>query len=458
MAKMKQLAEDILREVGGEQNVVSLTHCMTRVRLRVRNDNQVNFDALKRIDGVMGVVADDTIQIVVGPGTVNKVSDEISRITGLGVGEEAAEIDDLTFEEKAQLKRENMKEKNKTPIKFLLKRIGNIFIPLIPGLIASGIINGGVSFAVNAGADPTLGIIQILQLIGGSLFSFLAILVGWNTAKEFGGSPVLGAIAGMILFNPALANITLFGEALVPGRGGLFGVIFAAWLMSFIEKRVRKFMPNSIDIIFTPILTVLFVGVASLLVIMPVAGVMSDGITSGINAILDVGGVVAGALLAGFFLPLVMVGLHHGLTPIHMELIQTFSFTALLPVLAMAGGGQVGASIAVFVKTRNKRLRNIIKGALPAGFLGIGEPLLYGVTLPLGRPFLTACLGAAVGGATQALFATGATSIGVSGLSLTPLIAEGKYLQYLIGIFVAYIAGFVFTYFFGFKEDMAKEI
>ncbi|MFP7171073.1 PTS transporter subunit EIIC [Terribacillus halophilus] len=458
MAKMNQMAEAILREVGGEQNIISLTHCMTRVRLHVKDETQVDFDGLKRIDGVMGVVADDTIQIVVGPGTVNKVSDEISRITGLGVGEEAAEIDDLTFEEKAQIKRENMKEKNKTPIKFLLRRIGNIFIPLIPGLIASGIINGGVSFAVNAGADPTLAIVQILQLIGGSLFSFLAILVGWNTAKEFGGSPVLGAIAGMILFNPALANITLFGEALVPGRGGLFGVIFAAWLMSFIEKRVRKIMPGSIDIIFTPILTVLFVGIASLLVIMPVAGVLSEGITTGINAVLDIGGVVAGAILAGFFLPLVMVGLHHGLTPIHVELIQTFTFTALLPILAMAGGGQVGASIAIFVKTRNKRLRNIIKGALPAGFLGIGEPLLYGVTLPLGRPFVTACLGAAIGGATQALFATGATAIGVSGLSLTPLIAEGKYLQYLIGIFVAYIAGFLFTYLFGFKEEMAKDI
>lgn len=397
MAKMNQMAEAILREVGGEQNIISLTHCMTRVRLHVKDETQVDFDGLKRIDGVMGVVADDTIQIVVGPGTVNKVSDEISRITGLGVGEEAAEIDDLTFEEKAQIKLENMKEKNKTPIKFLLRRIGNIFIPLIPGLIASGIINGGVSFAVNAGADPTLAIVQILQLIGGSLFSFLAILVGWNTAKEFGGSPVLGAIAGMILFNPALANITLFGEALVPGRGGLFGVIFAAWLMSFIEKRVRKIMPGSIDIIFTPILTVLFVGIASLLVIMPVAGVLSEGITTGINAVLDIGGVVAGAILAGFFLPLVMVGLHHGLTPIHVELIQTFTFTALLPILAMAGGGQVGASIAIFVKTRNKRLRNIIKGALPAGFLGIGEPLLYGVTLPLGRPFVTACLGAAIG-------------------------------------------------------------
>src|SRR5690606_21944708 len=122
--------------------------------------------------------------------------------------------------------------------------------------------------------------------------------------------------------------------------------------------------------------------------------ILSDGITNGIHAILDIGGAIAGALLAGFFLPLVMVGLHHGLTPIHLELIQTYNGTALLPILAMTGAGQVGAAIAIYVKTKNEKLRKNIKGGLPVGFLGIGEPLLYGVTLPLGRPFITACLGA----------------------------------------------------------------
>ncbi len=124
----------------------------------------------------------------------------------------------------------------------------------------------------------------------------------------------------------------------------------------------------------------------------------------------------------------------------------------------MAGAGQVGAAIAIFIKTRNQRLRNIIKGGLPVGFLGIGEPLLYGVTLPLGRPFITASMGAAIGGAVQAMFTTGALGIGVSGLSLTPLIAEGKYLQYLIGIGLAYLFGFIFTYLFGFRDEMAKDI
>jgi len=459
MKKEARLAHDILANVGGKENIRKLSHCMTRVRLELKDEGKANLEALKKVDGVMGVIADETLQIVVGPGTVNKVAAEISNQTGLAIGEVAApDAADLTFSEKAAIRQASIKEKNKTPVKAFLRKIGNIFIPLIPGLVASGIINGAANFAKNAGVDATTTWMKILLLLGSGIFTYLAILVGWNTAKEFGGTPVLGAIAGAFLFNPALADITIYGEALVPGRGGLFGVIFAAWLMTFVEKQVRKVMISSVDIIFTPLITVLIVGILSLYAVVPVAGLLSEGITSGIKAILDVGGVVAGALLAGFFLPLVMVGLHHGLTPIHMELINTFGSTALLPILAMAGAGQVGAAIAIFVKTRNKQLRNIIKGALPVGFLGIGEPLLYGVTLPLGRPFITACLGASVGGAFQAVMHTAAGGIGVSGISLIPLIVDNKYLIYFIGLVISYTFGFIFTYLFGFKEEMANNI
>ncbi|MED3781013.1 PTS transporter subunit EIIC [Heyndrickxia sporothermodurans] len=457
MKKEQVIAEGILEHVGGKENIRQLAHCMTRVRLQLKDSDKVNIASLKKVDGVMGVIDDETLQIVVGPGTVNKVSDVLSTMTGLKIGEVAGD-DDLSFEEKAQLKKANIKKKNNTPLKNFLRKIGNIFIPLIPGLVASGLINGAANFAKNAGVDEKTTIMQILLVLGSCIFTYLAVLVGWNTAKEFGGTPVLGAIAGMFLFNPGLAEIHIFGDALIPGRGGLFGVIFAAWLMVVIEKQVRKIIPNSVDIILTPLITVLIVAILSLFVVMPVAGVLTDGITSGIKAILDIGGVVAGAILAGFFLPLVMVGLHQGLTPIHLEFMNQFGNTPLLPVLAMAGAGQVGAAIAIFVKTKNKRLRNIIKGGLPAGFLGIGEPLLYGVTLPLGRPFITACLGAAVGGAFQAVFHVAAKSIGVSGLSLTMLIDDNKYILYLIGIVIAYAFGFLFTYLFGFKEKMAEDI
>lgn len=459
MKKEERMAQDIFANIGGKENIQRLSHCMTRLRLALKDERKVNMADLKKVEGVMGVIEDDTLQIVVGPGTVNKVAAEMSKVTGLAIGEEAdPDENDLTFSEKAARDQANLKAKNKTPIKMLLRRIGSIFIPLIPGLVASGLINGAANFAKNAGVDPTQTWMQILLLLGSGIFMYLAILVGWNTAREFGGSPVLGAIAGAFLFNPALADITIYGEALVVGRGGLFGVIFAAWLMTWVEKRVRSVMPGSIDIIFTPLITVLAVGFFSLYAVVPVAGVLSDGITSGINVVLDVGGVAAGAVLAGFFLPLVMVGLHHGLTPIHLELINTVGYTALLPILAMGGAGQVGAAIAIFVKTKNKRLRNTIKGALPVGFLGIGEPLLYGVTLPLGRPFLTACMGAAVGGAFQAVMKVAASGIGVSGISLIPLIADNKFLFYFFGLLIAYTFGFLFTYLFGFKEEMADGI
>ncbi|MFC7393409.1 PTS transporter subunit EIIC [Scopulibacillus cellulosilyticus] len=457
MKKEERMAKEILENVGGQENLISQAYCMTRVRMKLKDFTKADISKLKAIDGVMGVVEDETLQVVVGPGTVNKVSAEITKITGLKAGE-VNENPDGPYTEKALEKKSEIKKKNNTPVKNVLRKIGNIFIPLIPGLVASGILNGIANFAKNAGADPKDIWMQLLLFIGGGIFTYMGILVGWNTAKEFGGTPVLGAIAGIFIINPALADMVVFGQHLIAGRGGLIGVMFAAWLMVIIEKVVRKFIPNSIDIIFTSTITVLVVGILTVFVVQPVAGILSDGITNGINAILNVGGVVAGAILAGFFLPLVMVGLHQGLTPIHMEMINKLGYTPLLPILAMAGAGQVGAAIAIFVKTKNKRLRNIIKGGLPVGFLGIGEPLLYGVTLPLGRPFITACLGGAVGGAFQAVMHTASAGIGVSGLSLIPLIVQNKYLQYFIGLVITYIAGFIFTYFFGFKDEMAKNI
>src|SRR5699024_10395100 len=218
MSKQQKMAEEILAALGGEGNLKRIGHCMTRLRLLLKDDTKVDFDQLKQVDGVMGVVPDESIQIVIGPGTVNRVAEELSQITGLGIGEESEpEVDDLTFEEKAAIRKENIKHKNRTPFKNFLQKIGNIFIPLIPGLVASGIINGGANFLLNAGKGEGTTWMSILLLLGGSIFTFLAILVGWNTAKEFGGTPVLGAIAGMILFNPAIADITIYGEELVVG-------------------------------------------------------------------------------------------------------------------------------------------------------------------------------------------------------------------------------------------------
>ncbi|MCY8231084.1 PTS transporter subunit EIIC [Priestia endophytica] len=446
MSKEREVAREILACLGFEENVANFTNCMTRLRVNVYNREEVNIQKLEEIDGVIGVVEDETIQIILGPGFVNKVASEFQQF-----------FDQSSVEEDQKRK---IQEKNNTPFKNGLKKIGNVFIPLLPGLIASGLINGIVSTLINGGVDEANELIVLMKFIGGCIFTYLGVFVGINAAKEFGGTPVLGGIAGLLIINPALdtLDLTIMGEEVTAGRGGLIAVLISAWFMTVIERNVRKFIPSAVDIILTPLLTLLIVGISTMYIIQPLGGLLSEGILSILTAVLEIGGPLAGAVLAGTFLPLVMVGLHHGLIPLHMEFIQATGATPLLPILAMAGAGQVGAGLAILVKTKNERIKKNLYGALPVGFLGVGEPLLYGVTLPLGRPFITACLGAAVGGASQAVFATATKAVGISGLPLTLLVVDGKIILYLLGLLISYGAGFIFTYFFGYKEEMAQNL
>lgn len=234
-------------------------------------------------------------------------------------------------------------------------------------------------------------------------------------------------------------------------------MLFAAIFIALVEKQVRKYVPTSLDLFITPTVALLLTGILTYLIFMPLGGLISDIITKGLTSLLDIGGVVAGFVLGATFLPLVVTGLHQGLTPIHLELINTIGDDPLLPILAMGGAAQVGAAFAIYFKTKKKRLKRAIAGGLPAGILGIGEPLIFGVTLPLGRPFLTACLGAGVGGAFQAAFGVATVAVGVSGIPLAFLVVTGQVFLYLAGVLIAYAAGFVFTYLFGFKDEMAGE-
>ncbi|PAE44635.1 PTS transporter subunit EIIC [Bacillus sp. 7884-1] len=446
----KILAEKILEQLGGSTNIGNYTHCMTRLRVTPKDDSVINKAALKKIDGVIGVVEEETLQIILGPGKVNKVTEEFGKLIDAAGG--------INLKEKAASTKAEINKKNATPFKMFLRKIAGIFIPLIPALVASGLITGITKAIIQAGwlaGDSQLA--TILSVIGGGLFGYLGILVGTNAAKEFGGSPALGAIAGILIINPAVAGIHLFGADLLPGRGGLIGVLFAAIFIALVEKQVRKYVPTSLDLFVTPTVALLVTGIVTYLVFMPLGGFFSDIITKGLTSLLDMGGVVAGFVLGATFLPLVVTGLHQGLTPIHLELINTIGDDPLLPILAMGGAGQVGAAFAIYLKTKKTRLKRAIGGGLPAGILGIGEPLIFGVTLPLGRPFLTACLGAGVGGAFQAAFGIATVAIGVSGLPLAFLVVTGQVLLYLVGVLIAYGAGFLFTYLFGFNDDMAGE-
>ncbi|HEI6664493.1 TPA: PTS transporter subunit EIIC [Staphylococcus aureus] len=478
MTKEQQLAERIIAAVGGMDNIDSVMNCMTRVRIKVLDENKVDDQELRHIDGVMGVIHDERIQVVVGPGTVNKVANHMAELSGVKLGDpiphnhnDSEKMDYKSYAaDKAKANKEAHKAKQKNgKLNKVLKSIANIFIPLIPAFIGAGLIGGIAAVLSNlmvagyiSGAWITQ-LITVFNVIKDGMLAYLAIFTGINAAKEFGATPGLGGVIGgtTLLTGIAGKNILMnvfTGEPLQPGQGGIIGVIFAVWILSIVEKRLHKIVPNAIDIIVTPTIALLIVGLLTIFIFMPLAGFVSDSLVSVVNGIISIGGVFSGFIIGASFLPLVMLGLHHIFTPIHIEMINQSGATYLLPIAAMAGAGQVGAALALWVRCkRNTTLRNTLKGALPVGFLGIGEPLIYGVTLPLGRPFLTACIGGGIGGAViGGIGHIGAKAIGPSDVSLLPLISDNMYLGYIAGLLAAYAGGFVCTYLFGTTKAMRQ--
>ena len=442
------LSKAIIEHIGTLENLKTITNCMTRLRLTLHDESLINMEVLKSIDGVLGLIKQgDQYQIILGPGTASTIRAEIEQLWQNNTPIQATQADIKT----------QMKAKYEVSFVDVLKKISNIFIPLIPAFIASGLLSGVVNILSNpdiAGdfAQQYPNFINILRVFGNSIFFVMMILVGVTSAQVFGGSIAIGASLAGIITHPALASITIFGEKLSAGRGGIISVIIVVALASLLEKKLKNYIKGSLDLILIPLITIFVMGLLTLTILQPLAGYVADFIGSMTTLAINKGGAITGFLLAGAFLPLVMTGLHQALIPIHAQLIVSTGMTVLFPILAMAGAGQVGASVAILIKTKNARIKKVIKTALPVGLLGIGEPLIYGVTLPLGKPFLTACVGGAFGGAVMAFFKVGALSIGISGLPLALSVGQGMIFHYLAGIFSAYIMGFLITYIVGFKD------
>ena len=368
MDKTAALASAILNGVGGKGNIQRLENCMTRVRVELFDDAKLDLAATKQFPGISGYVKQgQQHQFIVGPGKAAQVVDAMRSHM---IGGESAQ--DYVEHNKAQAK-----AKYKAPMSDALRKLANVFIPLIPAFIASGLITGIINILkrpdiVGDFATQYPNMLGLLAIFGSAVFAIMNILVGVNTAKVFGGSQALGGVMAGILSSPQLAQITLFGEALQPGRGGVIAVLLVVALMCWIEKKFRDILPGSIELILNPLLTTLIAGTVAIIALQPLGGVISEGIAHGASWAIDRGGLLVGAILAGAFLPLVLTGLHQGLVPIHVELVQAHGYNALFPILAMAGVGQVGAAIAVLMKTRNARLKKVIKGALPVGLLGVG--------------------------------------------------------------------------------------
>lgn len=461
----QDLAKKIIELVGGKNNIVKAANCMTRLRMTVKNECLVQKDELKNTEGVLGIVDNGNyIQIVLGPGKAKKVTDIC--VEELGIPRDGVVTEDWK-QNKDAIKGGQKKGKFKQAI----NTIANIFIPLIPAIIAAGIFNGLASLITTLQGQGILsaeGFWKMTQLmfslIGGGFLSYFAIYTGINSAKQFGATEGLGGMLGAMSISANIVTISttlgLYDESvplnsiLTTGKGGIIGVIIGVYILAKIEKAIRKRIPDVLDLILTPLLTLLISGILFVFIIMPVAGFLSDGLVSVLSIFINssnpVVSVISGYILSALFLPMVLFGLHHGLIPIYAVQLEAMGGVSLFPVLAMAGAGQVGAAIAIYFiakKVKNNRLQKVIAGALPAGFLGVGEPLIYGVTLPMFKPFITAGLGAGFGGAYVMLTHVLANSWGPSGLVAIPIMKPECMLNYFIGLIISYVAGFIITYF-----------
>ncbi|MBR0355041.1 MAG: PTS glucose transporter subunit IIA [Oscillospiraceae bacterium] len=366
-----------------------------------------------------------------------------------------------------------------------LRVIGDIFLPLLPGIISAGLCGGFASLiaqTVPNYADNNVWafIYQILTLINTAMMSFLTAWAGYRAAERFGGTPILGGMLGMITsldgINQIASIMGLYNSAipldsvLCSGKGGVLAVIAGALLIAVVEKAIRSVMPASIDVVFTPLLTMFLCVIPYIVFIMPLFGYASGGIVwlfsracLSENVFIRA---ISGYFAAAAFLPLVAAGMHHGLVALYSVQLQELGFVTLYPALAMAGAGQVGAAFALWKKAKkvgNDNLCSVISGALPAGLLGVGEPLIYGVTLPLGKPFLAAGLGAGLGGAFIMVTQVASTTWGPSGLLGAFVMTAGpggsarSVLLYLAALVISYIGGYFFTRILFREEELRFE-
>ena len=373
---------------------------------------------------------------------------------------------------------------NSNRLRNALRTIGDIFHPLLPGIISAGLCGGFASLiaqTVPNYADNNIWafLYQILTLINSSMMSFLTAWAGYRAAERFGGTPILGGMLGMLTslegINSIASLMGLYNSAipldsiLCSGKGGVLAVIAGALLIASVEKAIRSLMPASIDVVFTPLLTMFLCVIPYIVLIMPLFGYASGGIVwlfsrACLSESLFIRA-ISGFFAAAFFLPLVAAGMHHGLVALYSVQLQELGYVTLYPALAMAGAGQVGAALALWRKAKkvgNENLCSVISGALPAGLLGVGEPLIYGVTLPLGKPFLTAGLGAGFGGAfimaTQVAAATWGPSglLGAFVMTAGPKGSARSVLLYLTALVISYIGGYLITRLL-FREEELNE-
>ena len=448
-------AKEIFDAVGGRSNLVSAAHCATRLRLVTVDNSKIDMKKLENIDGVKGVFSNNgQLQLIIGTGTVNKVYDEFLKVSG------------MTAATKEEVK---AAAAAKQPVfKRMIKALGDVFVPILPAIVASGLMMGlvealGKAMPAFAGSDWY----GILDLFANTAFTFLPILIAVSAARVFGGNIFLGAVIGMIMIHPNLINAWsvasmdaadipvwhLFGFSIrqVGYQGHVIPVIIAVWIMCKLENWLHKHVPEMIDLFVTPLCTVLITGFLTIGLIGPVFSTAETYVLEFASWIITVGHGI-GAMIMGAIYPLTVVcGIHHMYNVIEAGMLASDGLNIWMPIASAANFAQGAACLAVGLKARNYKTKSIsIPSALSAA-LGITEPAIFGVNLRFMKPLVCGMAGGAVGALLGSIFHIGATSYGVTGIPgfLTTLDYSA---QYAIMLAVSFAVSFALTW-FTWKED-----
>ncbi len=458
------IAEQILKYTGEKENLISAAHCATRLRLVIADNDKCDSAAVENVDAVKGVFfASGQMQIILGTGTVNKVYDEFIKIAGIS---EASKDD---------VKREAAKRQN--PFKRLIKTIGDIFVPIIPAIVASGFLMGimeALNFMVNNGyvnINTDGSIYQFAVLFSNVAYVFLPILIAFSAAKVFGANPFLGAVIGMIMIHPDLQNawtvategvqktqevfFGLWRIDMVGYQGHVIPVIIAVFVLSIIEKRLHKIVPPMFDLFVTPLVSVFVTGYLTLAAIGPVFVFVENGLLNGIQSLLTLPFGIGSFIMGGAYATTVVSGIHHMYTVIDIGQLAQYGLTFWLPLASAANVAQGGAAFAVALKSKNKKMKSVALPSALSACMGITEPAIFGVNLRLGKPFIAASIGGACGALYASLVHLGATGTGVTGI-FGILLHLHSPLHYVIAMAIAFGVAFVLTGVLGFKEETAS--
>ena len=450
----RKTAQDILDHVGGSKNIASAAHCATRLRLVIADNKKVSKEALENVDGVKGVFeASGQLQIILGTGTVNKVFAEFIDIAG------------ITASSKAEAK-EAAAEKQNWFMR-AIKLLGDIFVPIIPAIVASGFLMGimnSLDFMNSNGflhINTHSSIYVFANLFSNIAYTFLQILIAFSAAKAFGANQYLGAVIGMIMIHPSLQNaytvategvqqtqsvfFGLFKIDMVGYQGHVIPVIIAVWILAVIEKKLHKIVPEVLDLFVTPLVSVFVTGYLTLSIVGPIFVWAENAILGAIQWMLTLPLGIGSLIMGGLYAPTVVTGIHQMYTAIDIGQLAKYGVTYWLPLASAANVAQGAAALAVGIKSKDKKIKSLALPSSLSAFMGITEPAIFGVNLRFFKPFIAGCIGGGCGALYASLVHLGAKGTGVTGI-FGILLCLNQPLQYLIEMVIAVGVAFAISF------------